>query len=181
MVGKRTNGMFYGLQNLPAALNNYNNANNAGFPSLNAFPNYKYGQYRNMSLLDPSVFDFYHTLIDGPTKSEFEKWTAYNLDFTQTGWDDRVGIEVTYDRQKYKNGAQQLLGGSPTLTLDVLQNFLDYYVNPGTGGVNNPNVGRPYVQGANNNGGRSYYSDREDKRASLFGELRASSCRTTSS
>jgi outer membrane receptor protein involved in Fe transport len=174
MVGKRTNGMFYGLQNLPAALNNYNNANNAGFPSLNAFPNYKYGQYRNMSLLDPSVFDFYHTLIDGPTKSEFEKWTAYNLDFTQTGWDDRVGIEVTYDRQKYKNGAQQLLGGSPTLTLDVLQNFLDYYVNPGTGGVNNPNVGRPYVQGANNNGGRSYYSDREDKRVSLFGELRAS-------
>jgi outer membrane receptor protein involved in Fe transport len=174
MIGKQTNGMFYGLQNLPAALSNYGLATNAGFPSLNAFPLAKYGQYRTMSLLDPSVFNFYKTLIDGPTKSEFQYWTAYNLDLIQTAWDDRVGLELTYDRQKNKNGGEALLGGSPTLTLDILQNFLDYYQNPGSNGVSNPNLGRPFVLGGGGNGGNSYYSDREVRRASLFAELRAS-------
>jgi outer membrane receptor protein involved in Fe transport len=174
MIGKQTNGMFYGLSNLPGAVTAYNNASSPGFPSVGAFPLAKYGQYRNMSLLNPSVFNFDNTLIDGPTKSEFQYWTAYNLDLTQTAWDDRVGFDVTYDRQKNKWGGQALLGGSPTLTLDILQNFLDYYQNPGTGGVSNANVGRPYVMGGGNNGGNSYTSDRQVRRASLFGELRAS-------
>jgi TonB-dependent Receptor Plug Domain len=174
LLGKQTNGMFYGLANLPGAVIAYNQASAAGFPSLNAFPLAKYGQYRNLSLQDPSVFNFYKTLIDGPTKSEFEKWTAYNLDLSQTALDDRLGFEFTYDRQKYKRGGEALLGGSPTLTLDILQNFPDYYANAGTGGVNNPNLGRPYVVGGGNNGGNSYTSDREVRRASLFGELRAS-------
>ena len=174
MVGKEQNGMFYGLQNIPGAISNYGLATNAGFVGLNAFPLAKYGQYRTMSLQDPSVFNFYKTLIDGPTKSEFQYWTAYNLDLTQTALDDRVGFELTYDRQKNKNGGEALLGGSPTLSVDVIQNFLDYYLNPGSGGVSNPNVGRPFVAGAGGNGGNSYYSDREVKRASLFGEVRAS-------
>jgi len=174
ILGRQTSGMFYGLQNLPGALSNYGLATNANFPALNAFPLAKYGQYRTMSLLDPSVFNFYKTLIDGPTKSEYQNWTAYNLDLTQTAWDDRVGLEATYDRQKNKNGGQALLGGSPTLTLDILQNFLDYYLNPGSGGINNPNVGRPYVYNAGGGSGNSYYSDREVRRVSLFGELRAS-------
>ncbi len=166
LVGKRQNGMFYGLGNLPQAVNNYNNSTTyAG-----AFPTAQYGQYRNMSLLDPSIFDFYHTLIDGPTKSEFEKWTAYNLDLSQTGWDDRVGIDLSYDRQRYMNGAEQLLGGQPTLTMSIMQNFPDYYL---PGGSSNINVGRPFVVGAGGNGGSSYYSDREYRRLSLFGELRA--------
>jgi hypothetical protein len=55
--------------------------------------------------------------------------------------------------------------------MDILQNFLDYYQNPGTGGVNNPNVGRPYVL-SNGGSGNSIYTDREVRRASLFGELR---------
>ena len=168
IVGKRTNDMFYGLASLNTVATLYNNWNSTLFTDA------KYGQYKTMSLQDPSVFDFYKILIDGPTKKEWEQWNAYNIDFTQTGWDDRVGLDLTYDRQKYKNGAQQLIGGSPTLTLDVTKNFLDYYTNPGTGGVNNPNLGRPYVTGANNNGGSSLSTDREVKRASLFGELRAS-------
>jgi outer membrane receptor protein involved in Fe transport len=167
IVGKRQNGMFYGLQDLPTAVTNAHNANAALFPLC------VYGVYKRLSLLDPSVFDFYHTLIDGPTKWEFEKWNAYNLDFTQTAWDDRVGVELSYDRQKYKNGAEQLLGGSPTLSLSILQNYPDYLWNPGNAGVNNPNVGRPYVQ-AGSGSGRNYYTDREYRRASLFGELRVS-------
>lgn len=137
-------------------------------------PNYQYGQYRDRSMTDPSVFDFYHNLIDGPTKSEFERWNATNLDLTQTFWGDRLGIELTYDRQKYKRGGQALLG-NPTINIDILQNFQDYVVGPANannGGVANPNFGRPFVP-AGPGRGNSYESNRKYLRGSLFGELRA--------
>jgi len=58
-------------------------------------PNSQYGQYRDRVLTDPSVFDYNNNLIDGPTKSEFEKWNATNIDLTQTFWEDRLGVEFT--------------------------------------------------------------------------------------
>ncbi len=168
--GKRQSGMLFMVNGgLSGVVNNYNNST----AYAGTFPNARYGQYRTMSLLDPTVFDFYGTLIDGPTKSEFQKWTAYNIDLSQTGWDDRVGLDVSYDRQKNKNGGQALLGGNPTLSMDITKNFVDYYINSGTGGVENANLGRPFVQMSTGNGS-SYFSDREFKRASLFAELRVS-------
>lgn len=138
-------------------------------------PNYQYGQYRNISLTDSSVFDYYNHLIDGPTKNEWEKWDAYNIDLTQTAFDDRLGVQLTYDRQKYERGGQALLG-NPVLNIDILQNFQDYVVGPtnaSNGNVANPNFGRPYVAGGPGRG-NSYESDREYVRAAVFGELRAS-------
>jgi len=139
-------------------------------------PNWQYGQYKDRVITDSSVYDFYHNLIDGPNKSEFEKWNAYNLDFSQTALDDRVGVELSYDRQKYKRGGQQLLGNSPTINIDLLQNFQDYVVgqtNADNKNVANPNYGRPFVPAGPGNGS-SYYSDRKYSRGSLYGELRAS-------
>ena len=137
--------------------------------------NSQYGQYRNMSLRDASVFDFYNKLIDGPTKNEWEGWDAYNVDLSQTAFDDRLGVQLTYDRQKYDRGGQALLG-NPTLNIDILQNFADYVVgqtNASNGNVGNANFGRPYVAGGPGRG-NSYRSDREYVRGSLFGEVRAS-------
>lgn len=136
--------------------------------------NAEYGQYRNMSLTDPTVFDFYNQLIDGPTKNEWEGWDAYNIDLSQTAFDDRLGIQLVYDRQKYDRGGQALLG-NPTLNIDILQNFQDYVVGPtnaSNGNVANPNFGRPYVAGGPGRG-NSYESDRRSLRASVFGEVRA--------
>ncbi len=138
-------------------------------------PGYQYGQYRNRTLLDPSVYNFYENLIDGPTASQFEKWTAYNIDLTQTFWNDRLGAELTYDRQKYKSGGESLIT-NPTLDIDLLQNFQDYVVGPNNASnsaVSNPNFGRPFVSGGPGSGS-SYESDRKNVRGSLFGELRAS-------
>ncbi|HVZ64538.1 MAG TPA: TonB-dependent receptor plug domain-containing protein [Lacunisphaera sp.] len=162
LIGKRTMDQFYGLNSL-------------GTYALNAhLPNSQYGQYKTASLTDSSVFDFYHNLIDGPTKSEMEKWDAYNVDLQQTFWNDRLGVQLTYDRQKYKNSADALLG-TPTITLDVLKNFADFYVTGASGSTTtNPNFGRPYVFGAGGNGGSSYVSDRKVLRGSIFGEVRAS-------
>ncbi len=137
-------------------------------------PGYQYGQYRNRVLTDPTVFDFYDNLIDGPTKSEFEKWNATNIDLTQTFWNDRLGVELSYDRQKYKNGGQALIG-NPTLNIDILQNFQDYVVGPNNttnGNVGNPNFGRPFVP-VGPGSGNSHETDRKYTRGSVFGELRA--------
>lgn len=162
LVGQRYADVFSQLTSLSSYANNAH------------LPNYQYGQYRNSSLMDPSVFDFYHNLIDGPTASQFEKWNAYNIDLTQTFWDDRVGLQLTFDRQKYKRGGQNLLG-NPAINIDILQNFQDYVIGPNNannGNVANPNFGRPFVAGGPG-GGNSYESDRKYTRGSVFGELRA--------
>ncbi len=140
---------------------------------IEQLPGYQSGQYRTQSLTDPGIFDYNNNLIDGPTKSEFEKWNAFNLSFSQTGWGDRVGLEVNYDSQKYRRGGQALLGGAPTITIDVLKNFQDYYLTTtNTAGVTNPNFARPFVTSTGGSG-NSYESDRKYLRASFFGEIRA--------
>lgn len=160
LIGQRYATMFFGLTDLSAYATNAR------------LPNSQFGQYRDMSLRDPSVFDFYNNLIDGPTKSEFEKWDAYNLTFTQTGWNDRAGLELNYDRQKYKRGGQSLLG-NPTINIDILRNFQDRPDVAATAAPTNPNFGRPYIVGGPGRG-NSYESDREYLRGSLFGEVRSS-------
>jgi outer membrane receptor protein involved in Fe transport len=151
VVGQRYATMFYGLNSMSAYATN---AQLAG---------YSYGQYRNASLTDASVFDFYTNLIDGPNKSEWEHWNAYNFNASQTAFDDRLGIDLSYDSQKYVRGGQALIG-NPTINIDILRNFQDLTANP--------NYGRPYVVGGPGSG-NSYASDRKYTRASVFGEARA--------
>lgn len=162
LVGQRYADTFTAL----GSLNGY---------AINAnLPNSQYGQYRTASLQDSSVFDFYKNLIDGPTSSQFEKWNATNIDLTQTLWDDRVGVEFSFDRQKYKRGGENLIN-NPTLNIDVLKNFQDYVTGPNNtsnSGVANSNFGRPFITGGPGSGS-SYQSDRKSLRASLFGEVRA--------
>lgn len=161
--GKRQNAMFIGLNTL----------NNVA-QSLD-LPGYQYGQYRAQSLEDPSIFDFYNTLIDGPTAGEYQNWNAYNVDLVETALNNHLGIDLTYDRQTYKNGGNFLLGGQPTISLDLLKNELDYYTTGADGETSqtNPNFGRPYVESGGGNG-QQYTSDRETKRADLFAEIKAS-------
>lgn len=151
LIGQRYADQFYGL------------ASGSSYATNARLVNAQYGQYRNMSLLDSSVFNFYDNLIDGPTKSEFERWNAYNINITQTAFRDRLGLDFSYDRQKYKRGGQSLLG-NPSITIDILKNFQDLTANP--------NYGRPYIVGGPGNG-NSYESDRKYTRASIFGEVRA--------
>ncbi|MBL9201574.1 MAG: TonB-dependent receptor [Opitutaceae bacterium] len=152
LIGQRYADQFFGVSSLPA------------FATNARLPNFQFGQYKNTSMLDSSIFNFYEELIDGPTSSQFEHWNAYNFNVSQTGWGDRIGIELSADRQKYQRGGQALLGFGPSINIDILRNFQDLNANP--------NFGRPYI-GAGPGSGNSYSSDREYFRGSLFGELRA--------
>lgn len=151
LIGQRYSEQFLGLNSLSA------------YATAARLPGYQFGQYRNATLLDPTVFDFYNNLIDGPNKREWEDWDAYNIDLSQTAFDDRLGVQLTFDRQKYNRGNENLLG-NPTLNIDILRNFQD--LSP------NPNFGRPYIMGGPGSG-NSYESDRKYKRASVFGEVRS--------
>ncbi|MBE2213191.1 MAG: TonB-dependent receptor plug domain-containing protein [Opitutaceae bacterium] len=145
-----------------------------GYATNARLPNYQYGQYRNRALTDASVFNFHDNLLDGGTASQFEDWDAYNIDVSQTAFDDRLGVQLAYDRQKYTRGGQNLIT-NPTLNIDILQNFQDYVIGPNNasnGNVANANFGRPFVAGGPG-GGSSYESDRKYMRASAFGEVRA--------
>ena len=152
LVGQRYADMFDSLSSYSTYATRANLVNN------------QYGQYRDKSLTDSSVFDFYKNLIDGDTKSEWEDWNAYNLTFNQTGWGDRVSLDLSFDYQKYTRGGQQLLG-NPTIGIDITKTFSDL--------SSNSNYGRPFVTGGPGSGSL-YTSTRKFFRGTAYGELRAS-------
>lgn len=125
-------------------------------------PNYQFGQYKQYGLQDPSVFDYNHILIDGNNKWERSDWTSYNIDLSQTAFNDRLGINLVYDCQDYWRGSESFFG-APTLNVDLTAQFQDFSANP--------NAGRAFISGAGS--GNRFNSRREVVRASLFAELRA--------
>ncbi len=124
------------------------------------------GLYKAQSLTDPSVFDFYNQLIDGNTKWEKNEWDAVNFDFQQSFFNNKLALQLVYDKQDYMRSNENLLGWQPTLRIDVLENWDDFTANP--------NVGRAYVQTNMGGSGSSAQTARDYKRASLFGEISAS-------
>jgi len=154
----------------PAGLANY-----ADFAQNARLPFYSSGVYRAKSLTDPSVFDFYNQLLDGPTKWEWQNFRAYNLKWVQTFLNDRLGFEAAYNNEWYKNGNVRLLSGD-NQAISVDMNSV--YPNGTPTGINgqsradgtpNPNYGRPFVSDAWR-GNNSYLSNREYRRLTVFGD-----------
>ncbi len=140
------------------AMNVLNANGTVGLPYSNL------GQYKDRYITDPSIFDFWNKLIDGPNARQWEGWEALNAAVSQTFLNDRVGLELVYDRQRYHNG--QVSGGPGNIQVDLNANLSD--------GSPNPNVGRPYVNIGSSYGNGSYVSQRENFRATAFGEVRFS-------
>ncbi len=130
--------------------------------TLQQRPNYDF--YRNETLSDRGIFDFYNKLLDGPNKREWSDHEATNLSVSQTLFDNRLGLDLSYDNQNYTRGQVNLLSDfGQAITIDLNNTLID--------GSPNPNYGKACVvsdQFANN----SYVSDRESMRATLFGEFR---------
>jgi hypothetical protein len=108
--------------------------------------------YFDQTLADPSVFDFYNKLIDGPNKREWQDWNALNLNLVQSFFNNRLTFQGVYAHEDYKRGHEGLLG-NPTLMFDLDQYLFDYPTWL-TGGTPNPNVGRPLLFGPYGTGGR---------------------------
>ncbi|WED64395.1 TonB-dependent receptor plug domain-containing protein [Synoicihabitans lomoniglobus] len=127
-------------------------------------PYSEFGQYKNIHLTDPSVFDFYNNLIDGPNKSEYQDFDVYNLSLAQTFMDNRFGLEIAYDNQSFNDGQESLLSGQrQAIFIDINSHFAN--------GEPNPNVGRPFVSDTTAFGNNYRSIDRDSLRLTGFAEL----------
>ncbi len=158
------------------------------------FPLATRGYYKDKSLTDPTIFNFYDQLIDGDNKREFQEWDAISFSLAQTFWDNRLGVEFVYDKQEYS----QWRGGSawsrPYISIDInknLQNQLTQYTHDANDLLDtssyqaigftptasqpyvNPHAGSAFTAGSFSNNTRTD-RQRESKRVTLFTELRAS-------
>ena len=122
--------------------------------------------YVDKVLTDPTIFNFYDKLLDGPNKREWQNWTAGNVDLQQSFFKDRLAVDLTYDKQSYGSGQIGWLTGSDYgIGVELNEKMSD--------GSTNYNVGRPYVTGSDAFGNFSYDIDRESKRAIVTADLRA--------
>jgi hypothetical protein len=139
------------------------------------------GFFKDRSLTDPSIFDFYNNLLTGPNNRQWQGWDAFNLALEQTFLDGRLGLQFMYDHQNYHDGSVDFLGNmiSVDMAANTFQAPWPYstsvtsYNGTGTKGTN-PNAGRAYVAGFGSTGsGNSSKNSRENVRTTVTGELRA--------
>ena len=162
------------------------------------FPLSTRGYYKDRSLTDPTIFDFYDNLIDGDNKREKSDWTNLTFTASQSLFDNRLGVELVYNEQDYKDGQYGLNWGTPTVTIDAnanLQHQIPQYStvpNPNDPSGTlidrssytipgftptaeqpyaNPMAGTAFAFGSPN-GNSSNRIERETLRATAFGELR---------
>ncbi|MBM3864735.1 MAG: hypothetical protein FJ381_02400 [Verrucomicrobia bacterium] len=121
------------------------------------------GLWRYQEIRDPSTFNFYDVLLDGPNKREESDFRALNATFRQTFLRDLVGIELAYDRQTFNRENFGVFGfDAYTLFVDFNTKLVD--------GAPNPNFGRPYV--ASDSIGNNFSEvTREAKRATAYATL----------
>ena len=123
-----------------------------------------FGQFKDFHITDPSIFDFYNTLMDGPNKGTHQDWDAWNLTLAQTFWNNKVGIEAVMDKQEYEDGQFSMLAGERySLYIDID----DSYAN----GEANPNVGRPFVSDSAQFGNGMSKNTKETMRVTAFADL----------
>ncbi len=137
----------------------------------NDLPTWQFGVYKDKSITDPSVFNFYNNLFDGPTKHEFQNFRNYNLSLAQTFLNDQVGFEAVYSNEWYKSGKMQLLTND-SLNIDLNRVYTDGSVYgtpvPYDDGTPNPNLGKAYVGGNGFFGNNTQVSNREAGRFTAF-------------
>ena len=96
------------------------------------------GLWRYQELRDPSIFNFYDQLLDGPNKREGADFRALNATLRQTFFRDLVGFEVSYDRQSHHRDNLGMFGfDAYTIYVDMNTKLVD--------GKPNANFGRPFV------------------------------------
>lgn len=138
----------------------YNNiAQNLGLPGSVISP------YKSKSLTDASVFDFYNNLIEGENRSNWSEFDAYNVNLSQTFFDNKLGLEAVFDQQDSEWGWKNFLAwDAAAISVDIMETLID--------GSPNPNVGRPMVIGGGGSAGSGdVVKSRETTRFTAFGEV----------
>lgn len=130
--------------------------------------------YNNKSLADPSIFDFYNNLIDGPNKQEWQNWKAFNATIDQTLLNGRIALQGVVDHQEFDEGQAGLFGYTePFISVDM-NAYLTLYPSwyPGLA-VKNPNAGRPFLASDFGSGDHSMKYTHDNYQLMANGDLRS--------
>lgn len=166
------NAQLVGLVRLAEYVQYNPSSGNLPYTSGNPFLYQASGVYRSTTLSDPSIFDFFNKLLDGPNKKEWQKFDAFNATFDQTFFHNLAGFQLAYDYQKNTSGRFDMLGGNPTISIDVWKYLPVALLNPSTGSLEpvlNPNFGRPYIEASS--GGSERVTSRNTWRATPYIDL----------
>lgn len=113
-------------------------------------------------LTDPSIFDFYNKLIDGPNKEEWNDFDQFRAVLSNTFFRQRVGYELSFYREDVTRGQATYLPGGVILFVDTQLENIE--------GKPNPDFGRPFVQATTFGGNRIRETQIDGFRASAFAE-----------
>lgn len=151
------------------------------------------GYYKDQTLSDPTIFNFYDNLIDGDNKREFQRWDATDLSLSQSFLDNRFALELVYNKQDYSEWRTGATWSQPYISIDVNKNYqnqLTQYTRTAGNLIDttsykaygftptaaqpyaNPNAGSAFTAGSFSRNNRSDRS-RENYRLTAFGEFRA--------
>ncbi len=147
------------------ATRNINQLPGAYWVGANVLPGQQSGQVpagiRSQGFTDFSAFDFKNRMID-ETARQSDSFHTFKVLLEQRAWEDRVGIELAYDRQRIDRRSRVSFFGTGNdnhIRLDTNATLPT--------GQPNPDYGRPYaVTGSNR--WTNDFSDREGKRATGF-------------
>lgn len=149
------NTLIHGGAFNPITLEAYpTHATEEGFPYANL------GAYRQIGLSDPSIFDFYNKLLDGPNKGEWQDAKLGEISIENTFFRNRLGYSVAFFKEDVYRGQTTVIGAANRIKIEV--NEIDIEGRP------NPNVGRAYVDEPMFGGNTVEWVDREALRAQIF-------------
>lgn len=129
--------------------------------------------YNNKSLANPSIFNFYDNLIDGPNKQEWQNWSTFNVTVEETLLNNRIAIQGIIDHQKFDQGQVEMFGYTePFISVDLNANQIMY---PSWSGmaVTNPNEGRAFAASDTGSGANSTSYTHDNYQVTLNGDLRS--------
>ncbi|HTL68686.1 MAG TPA: TonB-dependent receptor plug domain-containing protein [Lacunisphaera sp.] len=125
--------------------------------------------YKDIYISDPTIFNFYDRLMDGPNKQEFRRFDVATADLTQTFWNNKLGLQGVWSIEHYSDGYDGIFGsggpGDTSISVDI-----NRYLPDGSG---NPNVGRPMVESFSGQGNVTF-SQRKNARYTAFADISAS-------
>ncbi len=166
-----------GVNNLIGALRP--NGTSAGKTTLAAFPNASFAAvapysnyannanipykelYKNYTLSDASVFDFYNNLLDGDTKREWQNFHNFSATLSQHFFNNLFGFELAHDRSVYRRGQFSMVSDQRAgVGIDINTHNID--------GTPNANFGRAYFTDAGIFGNNDVETNREASRASVY-------------
>jgi hypothetical protein len=187
-------GSITGVQysNMQSVAGLYEYAKNVNSLNSKLYPAATKDVWKDQSITDTSIFDFYNKLFDGNNKREWQDFNVINASISQNFLNNRIGIEAVIDRQNYTSGQEGINypeTSGPYISVDVNRYTADtlatYISSPNAlganpwapdvnngGGTINPNAGRAFTTGTRY--GNSNQNVRQDWRVTAYGELNGS-------